>query len=343
MASSHGTQDRSDRLLEVIKAQTEISSLGPDLGAVMALVVDRARQLTAAAGAVIEMAEGEQMVYRAAAGTTAAQLGLRLQRVGSLSGLCVEQGQPLRCDDSELDPRVDLLACRKVGLRSMIVVPLKHHDTVVGVLKVLSPAPAAFDEADLHLLGLMSGLVAATMYHCARYATDELFHRATHDPLTGLANRALFFDRLRLALAQAQRDDGHIGILNLDMDGLKPINDSIGHRAGDAAIKEVAARITQASRQSDTVARLGGDEFGVILPQVDSRQGVIRQSVRVAELIGRPFNFEQHALSLSASVGLAVFPEDGGEPDALLEKADQSMYAIKRTRQSRSGEPKTAS
>lgn len=325
----------SNRLLEVIKAQTEIARLGMDLGAVMAAVARRAQQLAGAAGSVIELAENDEMVYRGAAGIAAPQLGLRLKRVGSLSGLCVEQGKPLRCDDSETDPRVDRQACRAVGLRSMVVVPLKHLDTTVGVLKVISGDAAAFDEMDLETLGLMSDLVAAAMYHAARHATDELFHRATHDALTGLANRALFFDRLRQGLVQAERDALPLGILNLDMDGLKPINDRLGHRAGDAAIREVAARIKDASRQADTVARLGGDEFGVIMPGVADRDAAARHGQRLAEHIGKPFEFERQPLQLSASVGFAIFPDDGREPDVLIERADQSMYQVKRTRQSR--------
>jgi diguanylate cyclase (GGDEF)-like protein len=170
------------------------------------------------------------------------------------------------------------------------------------------------------------------MFHATQYESNELFHRATHDTLTGLANRALFFDRLRQRIAQAQRNSEGFGILNLDMDGLKQINDQFGHRAGDAAIKELAARIKAASRQADTVARVGGDEFGVILFHIGNREGVKLASGRLAQRIDKPFEFEQHVLRLSASIGSAVFPEDGMEMNALLEKADQAMYEVKRMR-----------
>ncbi|RNF85240.1 sensor domain-containing diguanylate cyclase [Montanilutibacter psychrotolerans] len=323
----------SERLLEVIRTQTEIAKLGLDLGHVMDLVAQRAQLLTGAGGAVVELAEGEDMVYRATSGMAAPHLGFRLRRGNSLSGLCIREGHPLYCEDSEIDPRVDLPGCRQIGLRSMIVVPLRHHDAVIGVLKVLSNTPAAFDETDLHILGLMSDLIAAAMFHASKYETSELFHQATHDALTGLPNRALFFERLHLCLAHAQRNSNRFGLLNLDMDGLKPINDRLGHRAGDAAIREIAQRIRQVTRGSDTVARLGGDEFGVILCYVDDHEGALAHAQRLAEQICQPFEFEQEIIALDASIGVAVFPEDGQEIDALLDQADQSMYATKRSKQ----------
>src|SRR5262249_49358422 len=152
--------------------------------------------------------------------------------------------------------RVDREACRKVGLRSMIVVPLIHHGDAVGALKVFSPALAAFGDREIQLLGLMSELIAAAMYHATRFSADELFRQATRDSLTGLANRALLLDRLRHDIAKAKREGRRLGVVMLDMDGLKPINDHHGHRAGDAAIKEMAVRIAAQLRQSDTAARL---------------------------------------------------------------------------------------
>ncbi|GAB3552627.1 hypothetical protein GCM10027343_38390 [Noviherbaspirillum agri] len=331
---SVNAQPNPDVLLEIIKIQTEIAKMGLDLAGVMELVTQRTRPLTGATGAVVELAEGEDMVYRAAAGITEPQLGLRLKRSTSLSGRCVAEREILRCDDSETDERVDREACRRVGLRSMLVVPLNHLDDTVGVLKVVSPDVGAFSDADVQILGLMAELIAAAMFHAARHETNELYYRATHDALTGLANRALFYDRLRQNLAQAQRHSERVGILNLDMDGLKPINDTFGHRAGDSALKEVASRIRGESRRSDTIARLGGDEFGVILSRVADREGAELQASRLASKITMPFQFEQHPLNLSASVGVAVFPDDGTGVEELLEKADQSMYQVKRTRKS---------
>ncbi|NUO77971.1 MAG: GGDEF domain-containing protein [Lysobacter sp.] len=329
-ASLAPPSDETSRLLQVIETQTEIARLGLDLGGVMELVTRRAQTLTGAVGAVVELAEGDDMVYRAASGIAESSLGLRLRRSASLSGACVAVGAPLNCEDSETDPRVDREACRRVGLRSMIVVPLKHHQTVVGVLKVMGATPSEFGAQELRVLDLMSGLIGAAMYHAARYETDELFHQATHDALTGLPNRALFYDRLRHCLAQAQRDQRRIGILNLDMDGLKPVNDRMGHRAGDAALVEFAARVRGSARSGDTVARVGGDEFGVILPSIDHRDGAVAQAQRLAESLTPPFAYDDGEIPLQASIGCAIYPDDGEDLGELLHKADQAMYSAKR-------------
>ena len=268
--NSH-SEPTATQLLAIIGTQTEIAKLGLDLGAVMTLVADQAQKIIGATGSVVEMVEDDEMVYRAVAGAASSLLGLRLKRQNSLSGLCVESASMLRCDDSESDSRVDRDACRRVGLRSMIVVPLIHHGVAVGLLKVFYSLPSAFGEGDIRVLGLMSELIAAAMFHAAKYGVDELFRQATRDSLTGLANRALFLDRLRHGIAKSKRMGQRLGVLMLDMDGLKPINDQFGHRAGDAAIKEIAQRISAEARQSDTVARLGGDEFAFILSTVDDR------------------------------------------------------------------------
>lgn len=320
------------QLLAVIRTQTEIAKLGLDLQGVMQVVARDAQSLTGASGAVVELAEGDEMVYRAVSGIAASQLGLRLRRDQSLSGLTVQLGTPLRCDDCETDPRVDLQACRRVGLRSMVVVPLTHDDAAVGVLKVLGASPHAFGEQTVALLQLMSELIGAAMFHAARYGAGELFRRATHDALTGLANRALFFDRLRHCLAQARRERYPLGVLVLDMDGLKQINDVYGHHAGDAALRELASRLAGAARESDTVARLGGDEFGVVLSRVEGRDGARTLVERVAGQLEREMVFEHGRLPLEASVGLALFPDDADQPDTLVEAADRQMYAAKRLR-----------
>ncbi|GAB3355964.1 diguanylate cyclase domain-containing protein [Lysobacter tyrosinilyticus] len=322
----------ANRLLGVIETQTEIVRLGSDLSGVMSLVAGRALELTHAIGAVVELAEGDDMVYRATAGIANPHLGLRIPRAHSLSGLCVEERHLLRCDDSESDPRVDIQACRRIGLRSMVTVPLRYHEQIVGVLKVLDDHPGAFDDEDVRVLGLMADLVAAAMFHAARHESGELFYRATHDPLTELPNRALFFERLRNLLAMAERSQHAFGVMNLDMDGLKPINDSLGHRAGDAAICEVGARIHSCARNADTVARLGGDEFGVILSQVDDRHGVDALAQRMADCINEPFEFERRPIQLRISIGVALYPDDGRTLEALLEAADQAMYTQKRSR-----------
>ncbi|CAJ0848476.1 diguanylate cyclase domain-containing protein [Ralstonia flatus] len=332
MSFAHPPLQNPATLLEIVRAQSEIAKLGTDLGAIMALVTERAQHLTCATGAVIELAEGDEMVYRATSGLTETLLGLRLARKGSLSGLCVQTGEILQCTDSETDARVDREACRRVGLRSMVVTPLRHLDTTVGVLKLVAPEVDAFGESDIGVLALMSELIAAAMFHAANAERDQLYLRATHDALTDLPNRALFYDRLRQSIHLAQRARGGLGVLNVDMDNLKLINDRHGHRAGDAAIRETAQRMGRTARRSDTVARVGGDEFAVILPGIGARADAQAQSERLMEEVQQPYVFEGQPLDLRVSIGMAVMPEDGTEITALLDQADREMYTVKRLR-----------
>jgi len=306
-----------EQLMQVIQIQTEIAKLGLDLGGVMQYVVEQTLPLIGADGAAIELVEDDEMVYRAAAGIAKSQLGLRLKINESLTGLCVMEGSTLSCDDSESDPRVDRLACRQVGLRSMIVMPLKHKE---------------FIPRDMALLGMLSEVVAAAMYFSVKYDSDSLFIKATHDGMTGLANRALFMDRLRNAVARTHREKSPSGLLMIDMDGLKQINDTHGHRIGDAVIIEFSHRLKQTTRGTDTAARLGGDEFGVILTPLESPHGIDSFVQRIDSAIKQPFVFEDKQFPLKASIGSALIPRDGGEPAQLLEVADQRMYAVKHAR-----------
>ncbi len=322
-------------LMAIIRMQSEIAKLGLDLGGVVSLVVHRVQSMTNAQGAIVEFAEGDDMVYRGVSGLAEPLLGVRTKREGSLSGMCVDQGQVLRSDDTETDSRVDGDPHLKVGVRSMLVVPLNHDGTTVGVLKIVSSTSNAFTARDVRVLELMSELIAAAMYHSVKNETNPLYFQATHDSLTGLANRALFYDRLHQRLRLARRQSDSFAILNLDFDGLKSINDQFGHRTGDAAIRETALRICRISRQADTIARVGGDEFGVILADIKTRDGAWAAAERVAQEIRQPFQFEKHQIALGASIGVGVFPEDGSEIEALIDAADQSMYVIKRTRTGR--------
>jgi len=321
-----------DQLLQVIRIQTEIARLGLGLADIMDFVVAQTPSLIGADGAAVELAEGDDMVYRAAAGMAKGQIGLRLKIDGSLSGLCVRSGEILDCPDSETDSRVDREACRLVGLRSMLVVPLQHKGATVGVLKAMAVQANKFSPGDVSLLGMLSDVIGAAMYNSVHYDLNELFHKATHDSMTGLANRALFMDRLRNRTACNEREHRPVGVLVIDMDGLKQINDTYGHRIGDAVIIEFASRIKDGTRSSDTVARLGGDEFGVLLTPIQSPDDVDKAIGRIDREIRAPFAFEDNEYELRASIGAAVSGVDGCDMEQLLEVADRRMYLVKRQR-----------
>ena len=325
-----------DKLLKIIAIHSEVAQLGLDLGGVMALAVRRTLELVDAEGAVIELAEGDDLVYSAVSGAMEAQLGARVKRLKSLSGTCLTEGRSLICEDTETDPRVDLEACRRVGVRSMVVIPLVHAGETVGVLKAGSARPGVFSSEDAETLELLSKVVGAAMYWATRYGKDDLFHRATHDHLTGLANRSLFMDRLRLAVTQVERMAPAVAVLAVDMDGLKQINDLHGHAAGDAALVAFGELLSAAAREADTVARIGGDEFAVILAPFRTIDGLKVAVDRYQAQLDASLEFRGARLRLQGSVGGASCPHDAQELSKLLELADARMYEAKRSRKSRS-------
>lgn len=156
-------ETRQRRLERIIKTQSLVAEADLDVDVFMQLVVDTLQELTEAKGAVIELVDGDHMVYRSASRSLAQHVGLRLLRANSLSGLCVTTGQILSCEDAQTDPRVDADACRKVGVRSMVCTPLFEDRTIVGVLKVMSAEASAFDDADIEALHLMAGALGAAL------------------------------------------------------------------------------------------------------------------------------------------------------------------------------------
>ena len=166
-------REDTERFTAVISTQRDIAQAALDMNAVMDLIVARAQELTHASGAVIEIAEGDEMIYRAASGRAEPYVGLRLKMQSGLSGQCMRTGQILRCDDAERDPRVDLNECRRVGARSLIVVPLEYTRKVIGVLQVQSPELYAFSSVDDHTLQLMAGLIGAAMSHTAEFEAKQ--------------------------------------------------------------------------------------------------------------------------------------------------------------------------
>jgi diguanylate cyclase (GGDEF)-like protein len=162
-----------------------------------------------------------------------------------------------------------------------------------------------------------------------RALQEQLAHQALHDPLTGLANRRLFFDRLDLARARARRSGGVLGVLFMDLDGFKAINDSLGHEAGDEVLVTVAGRLRAAMRAADTLARLGGDEFAVLCEDLTGRDDLIRIAERLTKAVGEPFQVEGTPVSVGMSIGIAVAAQPSASPDELLRQADAAMYRAK--------------
>jgi diguanylate cyclase (GGDEF)-like protein/PAS domain S-box-containing protein len=162
-----------------------------------------------------------------------------------------------------------------------------------------------------------------------RCAQEALRHLATHDPLTGLPNRTLLHDRLQRMVAAAQRHQSQVWVVFLGLDRFKFFNDSLGHKAGDAFLKTVAERLQQVLRQTDTVARLGSDEFVLLLGEQPGTRLNFVLLDRIAHAIGQSIAFGQKEFFLGCSMGVAAYPADGVDADALIERADLAMFQAK--------------
>lgn len=175
---------------------------------------------------------------------------------------------------------------------------------------------------------LRSQLIREQMVELER-SRAALNEEATHDPLTGLANRRLFYDRLHQAIRHAHRYGGKVGILYVDLDRFKEINDQHGHHVGDAVLTEVAKRLTSSIRGSDSVARLGGDEFVMLLEAVQGRQDCLAAAHNIEQALNADTSFYGLDVNIAASIGHALYPDDGTDEDALIRAADAAMYRVK--------------
>ena len=159
--------------------------------------------------------------------------------------------------------------------------------------------------------------------------TEELRHMAQHDPLTKLPNRALFSDRLNHELARAKRHDGRFALIFLDLDHFKRINDNFGHAVGDHLLLQMAQRLQAAIRASDTVGRIGGDEFVILMAELTEKSAAVDLAEKIRNAVRHPFSLDGIELTVSCSLGVAVYPDDGGDEITLTKRADEAMYRAK--------------
>ncbi len=187
-------------------------------------------------------------------------------------------------------------------------------------------ASTAIQDGKESVCGLV--LVLHDLTERKRYE-EKLRYNAVTDHLTELPNRFLFFDRLKMALAQTQRDFQKLAILMLDLDEFKKVNDSHGHNVGDQLLKGVASRLVNMFRKGDTIARWGGDEFILLLPEI--RQADVAKNVaeRILHSFIKPFEFDGLKIAITASIGVAIFSDDGSDADTLIKNADIAMYHAK--------------
>ncbi len=214
-----------------------------------------------------------------------------------------------------------------------LIVPLNSHKGTIGALILKSnPDGARYTEKDKELLQFVSTQVATAIERKQLHA--RLKHMAQYDGLTGLPNRGLLYDRLKMALARTRREQGRMSLLYLDLNNFKQVNDSLGHVAGDELLQVIANRLQQCVRNLDTVARMGGDEFVVLLENIELPEHASNVANKIRSTISQHVEIEGRSLCILPSIGIALYPDHGEEAHQLLRHADDAMYLEKKNNDS---------
>jgi diguanylate cyclase (GGDEF)-like protein len=244
----------------------------------------------------------------------------------------VRSKELLLIDDIETFTRPHLDNARRSFSRNYrtsccIIAPLVCHGRVVGVLNLTDrDGDGSFDAEDIAVIELFRQLIGASLGNISLFEKTQ--RQAKTDGLTGMLNHRTFYETLEAELRRSQRYGGQISIIMADVDNLKPINDTHGHRAGDMAIRQISRRIAACIRQIDAAARYGGDEFAVILPNTSLADAIVVAERMVAMVAGTPMVWEQNEIHLSISVGVGQY---GAEtcPGDVTKATDQALYAAK--------------
>ena len=214
-----------------------------------------------------------------------------------------------------------------INIDNFLSVPALIGIELVGQV-VLANSNRNYNHQDLEFVERLAKLYAIAIQH--QRTEDKIRKMAYHDPLTGLPNRTLFNDRYIIAMAGAKRYNKKIGFMVIDIDHFKNINDTFGHAAGDEILKNFSSVMLSILRKTDTVMRLGGDEFVIMLTDVTEVEHIVNVAQKVLEAVRKPFTYHGHEVTITASIGISSYPEDGENVETLLKCADLAMYDIKK-------------
>ncbi|MNF70102.1 Cyclic di-GMP phosphodiesterase Gmr [compost metagenome] len=247
---------------------------------------------------------------------------------GSLSAEVIRRGEALL---STAEQRLAKTATVSAGQAlDWLGVPLISGTDTIGALVLQNHSGTLrYTEQDKELLQFVASQLAAAIERKRTHSRLEFL--AQYDQLTELPNRALFLDRLRSSLQRAQRGSLRLAVLYLDMDNFKHINDTFGHTTGDHLLREVAHRLRQCVRESDTVGRLGGDEFAILLDSIGRQEDATVVAEKILASLSAPYLLEGKTLISAPSLGIAVYPEHGQSDLHLIRHADEAMYVAKRS------------
>ena len=274
--------------------------------------------------------EDRSMVLDAGAGWSEGWLGRRftLQGRGNQLSHVLESRQPVVIGNMATDHRFvpnEMLAIHRIA--SSLEVVIGGTGIPYGILGAYSASPRAFTPQSVNFLQSIANVLGTAIER--RRTEEKLAYMASYDALTGLANRELFRDRLAQCLLAAERNERIVGILYIDLDGFKEVNDMHGHDMGDQLLVLVAKRMLSCVRESDTVARQGGDEFSVVLSQLAAADDARHVALQIAARLAQPFHVAGVEMLVAASIGISLYPRDGVDAKVLLKHADAAMYRRK--------------
>lgn len=253
----------------------------------------------------------------------------------------IRSGEILAADNAREDERTSEFSENyliPLNIYSMLDSPIVQHESIIGVIchenteaiKTWEPDEQDFACSMVNAISLSLEIKKRELMQAElKVQKETLHHHAHHDSLTDLPNRFLFNDRLKQTIKQALRDSTKIAVLFIDLDHFKGINDSMGHKVGDELLVEVAKRLKNEIRQTDTLARLGGDEFSIVINQVNNNDSVVEVTQSLLKIMNTPIELRDQSFYVTLSIGVAVFPDDGNTPDELLKNADAAMYQAK--------------
>ncbi|PPK97937.1 diguanylate cyclase (GGDEF)-like protein [Kineococcus xinjiangensis] len=306
--------------------------------AILEHLVRRVVEVLPVSGAGVMLTEGRGLRFAAASDDVLLRIESLQDEVGE--GPCLEAcrtGQPVLVPDLAADERFPRFApaALEAGMAAVFTFPLRWQSGQIGALDLYSDVPYELSGAEFGAAQILADVAAAYVVNARSRdelsaSAAEMEHRSLHDPLTGLANRALLLDRLTRALLLAERSGTSAGVLFLDLDAFKAVNDAHGHRIGDLLLLAVAERMQSVLRPGDTLARLGGDEFVVVCEGLSGPSELARVAERVALAFRSPFLVEGREVGAGASIGTAMGSGAGELPQHLLEAADRAMYLAKR-------------
>ena len=253
-----------------------------------------------------------------------------------LIGTAFRTKKPCVSNDYLADPQRSAFhsVVRSIGAQSGAALPLLSRGRSVGVLLIMSSERDTFTPEVVDLLERLAGNVSFALEHFDRIeererAEERIKYLATHDSLTDLPNRTMFNQLLEFAIKSAKRYERQCAILFIDLDRFKIINDSLGHAAGDAMLVEMARRLRQGVRAGDVVARLGGDEFVILLHEIAESQEIATVAHDLISSLSQPLELNGHECRVTASIGIARYPDDGSDEQTLMKNADIAMYHAK--------------